>query len=245
MEAGDMLEAAFEPSVQVAPPLARSLGGLGIGLSMVQTTLDAVETWSHSLHATLGISLSTRFPIAIYWGPQLALLYNDAWSPIRTSLSRCCSSLVLGVSPRRPVDESYRSFLRLVVRQIAIFDRERAPTRKRRPRRVSHHQHARADDARVALVAGSSDTWQSPSSRRSSWRPRCSLSHVLQVPVRHAAWGLQQVVACDPPPARLATSSATLVVLAPASGAATRAPSRWPGPSIRTCRSAPCSRDTQ
>ena len=26
--------------------------------------------------------LNSRYPIALYWGPELALLYNDAWSPI-------------------------------------------------------------------------------------------------------------------------------------------------------------------
>lgn len=36
----DMLEAVFEPFVQVDPPLARSLGGLGIGLSMVKSLVE-------------------------------------------------------------------------------------------------------------------------------------------------------------------------------------------------------------
>jgi hypothetical protein len=26
--------------------------------------------------------LNSRYPIALYWGPELALIYNDAWSPI-------------------------------------------------------------------------------------------------------------------------------------------------------------------
>jgi len=46
------------------------------------TPLGEVATWPQSLRSTLGICLVTRFPIAIYWGPELALLYNDAWSPI-------------------------------------------------------------------------------------------------------------------------------------------------------------------
>lgn len=36
----EMLEAVFEPFVQVDPPLARSLGGLGIGLSMVKSLVE-------------------------------------------------------------------------------------------------------------------------------------------------------------------------------------------------------------
>jgi diguanylate cyclase (GGDEF)-like protein/PAS domain S-box-containing protein len=30
----------------------------------------------------LSICLSTRFPTAVYWGPQFILLYNDAWIPL-------------------------------------------------------------------------------------------------------------------------------------------------------------------
>jgi PAS domain S-box-containing protein len=38
--------------------------------------------WPQSLRAAMSICLGSAFPIAIYWGPDLALLYNDAWSPI-------------------------------------------------------------------------------------------------------------------------------------------------------------------
>lgn len=38
--------------------------------------------WPQSLQASLSICLSTQFPIAIYWGPNGLLLYNDAWRPI-------------------------------------------------------------------------------------------------------------------------------------------------------------------
>ncbi|MCP6758477.1 MAG: ATP-binding protein [Fischerella sp. CENA71] len=47
-----------------------------------QTTLGAVETWTQSLRSTLSICLNSRFPIAIYWGQESLLLYNDAWRPI-------------------------------------------------------------------------------------------------------------------------------------------------------------------
>ncbi|WP_207486109.1 ATP-binding protein, partial [Arenibaculum pallidiluteum] len=46
------------------------------------TPFGPVETWPQSLRSAVSICLGTTFPIAIYWGPQLALLYNDAWSPI-------------------------------------------------------------------------------------------------------------------------------------------------------------------
>ncbi|WP_295463242.1 ATP-binding protein [uncultured Pseudomonas sp.] len=38
--------------------------------------------WPQSLRSALSICLNSSFPTAIYWGPDLLLLYNDAWAPI-------------------------------------------------------------------------------------------------------------------------------------------------------------------
>ncbi len=46
------------------------------------TILGEAEAWPQSLRSAVSICLGSAFPIAIYWGPELALLYNDAWSPI-------------------------------------------------------------------------------------------------------------------------------------------------------------------
>ena len=46
------------------------------------TDLGPVASWSQSLRSALSICLGSRFPIALYWGRALTLLYNDAWSPI-------------------------------------------------------------------------------------------------------------------------------------------------------------------
>ena len=46
------------------------------------TPLGEPETWPQSLRSAVSIMLNSRYPIALYWGPRLALLYNDAWSPI-------------------------------------------------------------------------------------------------------------------------------------------------------------------
>lgn len=40
------------------------------------------ESWPQSLRSALGICLNSAFPTAIYWGSDLRLLYNDAWSGI-------------------------------------------------------------------------------------------------------------------------------------------------------------------
>ncbi|MDU6141465.1 MAG: PAS domain-containing protein, partial [Bradyrhizobium sp.] len=44
--------------------------------------LGPPESWPQSLRSALSICLSSSFPTAIYWGPDLRLLYNDAWSVI-------------------------------------------------------------------------------------------------------------------------------------------------------------------
>ncbi len=68
-----------------------------------QTPLGPPHLWPQSLRSALGICLGSSFPIAIYWGPQLALLYNDAWSPTPRRQTP------LGVGSRR-----YRGVARVV-----------------------------------------------------------------------------------------------------------------------------------
>lgn len=44
--------------------------------------LGPPDTWPTALRSVLGIALNSAFPTCIYWGPELRLLYNDAWSTI-------------------------------------------------------------------------------------------------------------------------------------------------------------------
>lgn len=44
--------------------------------------LGPPEHWPAALHVALGICLNSSFPTAIYWGRDLWLLYNDAWSEV-------------------------------------------------------------------------------------------------------------------------------------------------------------------
>jgi PAS domain S-box-containing protein len=46
------------------------------------TSLGPPEEWPQSLRSVLSICLASNFPIAIYWGNDLTLFYNDAWSTI-------------------------------------------------------------------------------------------------------------------------------------------------------------------
>ena len=46
------------------------------------TPLGPIDGWPQALRLALSICLNSSFPTSIYWGPDLRLLYNDAWSPI-------------------------------------------------------------------------------------------------------------------------------------------------------------------
>lgn len=44
--------------------------------------LGAPHTWPSALRSALAICLSSSFPTCVYWGAELRLFYNDAWSRI-------------------------------------------------------------------------------------------------------------------------------------------------------------------
>lgn len=46
------------------------------------TPLGLPNTWPTALRSAVSIMLGSSFPTAVYWGPELLLLYNDAWLPI-------------------------------------------------------------------------------------------------------------------------------------------------------------------
>jgi len=46
------------------------------------TAIGPPATWPQSLRSAASICLGAKYPIAIYWGPELTLLYNEAWSEI-------------------------------------------------------------------------------------------------------------------------------------------------------------------
>jgi signal transduction histidine kinase/DNA-binding response OmpR family regulator len=57
-------------------------GALMRSMDWRQTRLGPASEWPQSLRTTLGICLSSRFPIAIYWGPEFVMLYNDSLLPM-------------------------------------------------------------------------------------------------------------------------------------------------------------------
>ncbi|HEY9761658.1 MAG TPA: ATP-binding protein [Trichocoleus sp.] len=58
------------------------MGALMRSYDWSKTPFGSVDQWPQSLRSALSICLNSRFPIAIYWGPDCLLLYNDAWRPI-------------------------------------------------------------------------------------------------------------------------------------------------------------------
>ncbi|HEU4643632.1 MAG TPA: PAS domain-containing protein, partial [Gemmatimonadaceae bacterium] len=47
-----------------------------------RTPLGEAEDWPQSLRTAVSICLASRFPILVWWGRELVMLYNDAYAPI-------------------------------------------------------------------------------------------------------------------------------------------------------------------
>ena len=47
-----------------------------------KTKLGPAEDWPRSLKTMLGVILGSRFPMLLWWGPDMLHLYNDAYRPI-------------------------------------------------------------------------------------------------------------------------------------------------------------------
>jgi PAS domain S-box-containing protein len=58
------------------------MGALMRAKSWTDTLLGPPATWPEALKMAVGICLNSRFPISLWWGPELVMLYNDAWRPI-------------------------------------------------------------------------------------------------------------------------------------------------------------------
>jgi PAS domain S-box-containing protein len=57
------------------------MGALMRNFDWSLTPLGIANSWSESLKISVSLCLQARFPIVIYWGKDLRLLYNDAWKP--------------------------------------------------------------------------------------------------------------------------------------------------------------------
>jgi hypothetical protein len=46
------------------------------------SALGDPSSWPELLKSAVSTCLATRFPMVVWWGPDLIMLYNDAWQPI-------------------------------------------------------------------------------------------------------------------------------------------------------------------
>src|SRR3954463_16038762 len=58
------------------------MGALMRSMDWSTTPLGPVEQWPQALRTTVSTCLNSRFPILIWWGPELRMLYNDAYKQI-------------------------------------------------------------------------------------------------------------------------------------------------------------------
>lgn len=58
------------------------MGKLMRARDWTQSTLGPVAGWPQSLRTAVSICLNSRFPMLIWWGSDLIMLYNDAYRPI-------------------------------------------------------------------------------------------------------------------------------------------------------------------
>ncbi|WP_133299969.1 PAS domain-containing protein [Larkinella punicea] len=57
------------------------MGRLIHSFNWSETPLGRIENWPQSLRTTLSIILNSRFPMFLFWGPELIGFYNDAFRP--------------------------------------------------------------------------------------------------------------------------------------------------------------------
>jgi PAS domain S-box-containing protein len=57
------------------------MGALMRSLDWSQTPLGPIENWPQSLRSAVSILLASRAQIILFWGPDLAALYNDSYVP--------------------------------------------------------------------------------------------------------------------------------------------------------------------
>jgi hypothetical protein len=58
------------------------MGALMRAMDWAATPLGPVAQWPQSLRSAVSICLGSRFPMLIWWGPDLVMLYNDAYRPM-------------------------------------------------------------------------------------------------------------------------------------------------------------------
>ena len=76
-----------EARSQIAAESANSDGGGGMAARIhafdwSRTPLGPMDRWPQSLRTAVSICLGSRFPMMLWWGPDLINIYNDAFVPV-------------------------------------------------------------------------------------------------------------------------------------------------------------------
>ncbi|WP_189211325.1 ATP-binding protein [Actinokineospora fastidiosa] len=58
------------------------MGALVGAFDWAATPLGPMDDWPQSLRTAVSVCLTSRFPILLWWGPELVMIYNDAYRPI-------------------------------------------------------------------------------------------------------------------------------------------------------------------
>src|SRR5581483_6470588 len=90
-------------AAEASPAMTWLAGGGEMGermraLDWAKTPLGSIDRWPQSLRSAISTCIGSRFPIVLYWGPQLVVLYNDAYAEILGgkhpwALGRPCSEV--------------------------------------------------------------------------------------------------------------------------------------------------------
>ena len=83
-----MSNALLMPEVEAASDTAHFLAGGGEMGALMRahdwsaSPLGLTKSWPQSLRSVVSLMLTSKFPMFIAWGPELAFLYNDGYRPI-------------------------------------------------------------------------------------------------------------------------------------------------------------------
>ncbi|MDQ6604208.1 MAG: PAS domain-containing protein, partial [Chloroflexota bacterium] len=75
-------EVPLHPTTDAVLAGGGEMGALMRALDWSAMPLGPVGDWPQSLRTSVSICLASRFPMLIWWGPELVMLYNDAYRPI-------------------------------------------------------------------------------------------------------------------------------------------------------------------
>ena len=76
------MEASLETSRLSPFPGDSEMAGRMRRLDWSRTELGPSEAWPAHLRQAVSLCLTSRFPILLWWGPSLSVLYNDAYVPL-------------------------------------------------------------------------------------------------------------------------------------------------------------------